>query len=773
MSLSSALFSGISGLSTLGNSMTVIGDNLANVNTVGFKASRVTFQDALSQSVATAAGTAQVGRGTFLSDISSSFAQGSFESTDSATDLAIGGDGFFIVRDPNAAENEYYTRAGEFRFDKDGSFVNPAGYIVRGWALDAGTGEDVGSITDIILQSFTSSPSPTTKIDVITNLDADSSNNASSLSNSWDGTATTPIASTNYEYQSTVKVYDSLGSTHDITTYYDKVSGSTWEYIVTGTPSEDLRTGFASTTSAGLLARGTVSFSDASGAITAMTMDRLGGVTGGHIQSYGTPTVTNTGLGTLSASDVTVAYNNQIALTEDGTVTMEFDQIPTADQAITGAGSITTLVVNNDAALTVATGGTKLTATRTSLIENIADTVAAGGITASAVINNQVPANESVTGVELTWGGANWTVTADGGFTGGITVNGATTATNIDLQLAASGNDDITVTLTGAGATVNGETVTFDIDGDNWRVSNVPAGYTLANNTDVGGTAAGVFTLDLNSGGTDITVDTAGTSPLDAVSFHIKLGNWTCTAVPAAYTGLAAADEITGTRTGYALDLDNPAGNDLTVSLAANAAEGDQVSLTITSSDNWTTTTPNTSGYLVFQPDFLGGASTSMDIELDIGSGYNTSSSSWVNDSLSTSQYSASSSTIFQSANGYGAGDLQSVDVGTDGAITGQYSNGQVIPLYRVALAKFQDNQGLFKIGGNLFRETRLSGYPITGKPGASGLGSLSPNSLEQSNVDIATEFVKMITTQRGFQANSKIITVTDQMLAELINLKR
>jgi flagellar hook protein FlgE len=90
-----------------------------------------------------------------------------------------------------------------------------------------------------------------------------------------------------------------------------------------------------------------------------------------------------------------------------------------------------------------------------------------------------------------------------------------------------------------------------------------------------------------------------------------------------------------------------------------------------------------------------------------------------------------------------------------------------------VALAKFQNNQALFKVGGNLFQETRLSGDPTTSRPGTNGLGSLSPNSLEQSNVDIAQEFVKMITTQRGFQANSKIITVTDQMLAELINIKR
>jgi flagellar hook protein FlgE len=178
-----------------------------------------------------------------------------------------------------------------------------------------------------------------------------------------------------------------------------------------------------------------------------------------------------------------------------------------------------------------------------------------------------------------------------------------------------------------------------------------------------------------------------------------------------------------------------------------------------------------TNGYFTLSPDFLGGSP--LTVELDFGSVYSTGAGAWLNDSLSTTQFASSSTTVFQSATGYGAGDLQSVSVGTDGVITGQYSNGEVIPLYRVSLAKFQNVQGLYKEGGNLYRETRLSGVPITARPGTNGLGSLSPNSLEQSNVDIATEFVKMITTQRGFQANSKIITVTDQMLSELINLKR
>jgi flagellar hook protein FlgE len=485
MSLSSSLFSGISGLSTLGNAMQIIGDNIANVNTVGFKSSRVTFQDVLSQTVATTAGSAQVGRGSSLADISSTFSQGSFESTDSATDLAIGGEGFFVVRDPNNANNDYYTRAGEFRFDKDGNFVNPAGYIVRGWALDPTTGQDYGSLTDITLSSFTSSPSETQKMTVITNLNSDATSKTATLENTWDGSATTPIASSNYEYQTTVKVYDSLGSTHDVTVYYDRGAATgQWEYIVTCNPSEDARTGAvvagAPTAGAGLLARGTINFVAGSGTISNMTMER-------------------------------------------------FDP----------------------------------------------NTPSAGGS-----------------------------------------------------------------------------------------------------------------------------------------------GDWT----------------------------------------------------TVSAADNWQAAeTPDSNGYLAFQPEFINGSPLS--VELNIGC--KNDGTSWVPDSLSSSQYSSASTTIFQSADGYGAGDLQSVSVDTNGAITGQYSNGQVIPLYRVALAKFQNNDGLFKVGGNLWRETRLSGDPITGTPGSNGTGNISANSLEQSNVDIANEFVKMITTQRGFQANSKIITVTDEMLSELINIKR
>ncbi len=90
-----------------------------------------------------------------------------------------------------------------------------------------------------------------------------------------------------------------------------------------------------------------------------------------------------------------------------------------------------------------------------------------------------------------------------------------------------------------------------------------------------------------------------------------------------------------------------------------------------------------------------------------------------------------------------------------------------------MALARFPSPTDLSREGGNLWRETTASGAPVTGPPRTNGLGSIASNALEQSTVDISTEFVKLITTQRAFQADSRIITVTDQMLSELLNMKR
>jgi flagellar hook protein FlgE len=136
-------------------------------------------------------------------------------------------------------------------------------------------------------------------------------------------------------------------------------------------------------------------------------------------------------------------------------------------------------------------------------------------------------------------------------------------------------------------------------------------------------------------------------------------------------------------------------------------------------------------------------------------------------------QYAATSTTSFNTQNGYAAGNLRGVSVDEKGVVTGAYSNGQLTPMYQVVLADFPSYFGLSKLGKNLYAESRASGQVMPGVPLGGSLGSISPSSIEMSNVDLAQEFVKMITTQRAFQANSRVITTSDEVLQELINLKR
>jgi flagellar hook protein FlgE len=136
-------------------------------------------------------------------------------------------------------------------------------------------------------------------------------------------------------------------------------------------------------------------------------------------------------------------------------------------------------------------------------------------------------------------------------------------------------------------------------------------------------------------------------------------------------------------------------------------------------------------------------------------------------------QYAGRSMTTFQTQNGYPAGTLRGVTVDEYGVVSGSYSNGQITPLFQLVLADFPSQYGLSKMGDNLYAEARDSGQALLGVPQSGRLGSISPSSIEMSNVDLAQEFVKMITTQRAFQANSRVITASDEILAELINLKR
>ena len=150
----------------------------------------------------------------------------------------------------------------------------------------------------------------------------------------------------------------------------------------------------------------------------------------------------------------------------------------------------------------------------------------------------------------------------------------------------------------------------------------------------------------------------------------------------------------------------------------------------------------------------------------------NGSAASDIEITFDTTQYNSASVVISQNQDGFGAGDLTSVDINEDGIVVASYSNGEQINIAQLTLSKFQNPGGLEMVGSNMFIATESAGAPRSGIPGPE-LGKIFTNSLEQSNVDMGTEFVRMITVQRGFQANSKIITTVDELLGELINLKR
>ncbi len=189
-------------------------------------------------------------------------------------------------------------------------------------------------------------------------------------------------------------------------------------------------------------------------------------------------------------------------------------------------------------------------------------------------------------------------------------------------------------------------------------------------------------------------------------------------------------------------------------------------------------------GQLTFTPDgkldtetvtsqsfnFKGGATQNQQVKIDFGDSITTDKGKGVD---GTKQYGKDSDLITWNQDGTAAGTITNLSFNDEGMLTGLYSNGSTQDLGQIALAKFENAEGLFKVGNNRFKEARDSGTPAAGKPGAAGRGKLFAKSLERSTVDLAMEFVNLIQNQRSFQANAKTITTTDELLQEVINLKR
>ena len=235
------------------------------------------------------------------------------------------------------------------------------------------------------------------------------------------------------------------------------------------------------------------------------------------------------------------------------------------------------------------------------------------------------------------------------------------------------------------------------------------------------------------------------------------------TTIATVYDSLGNAHNVTIYMT--KTEVSSTTGNKWTISLDP-AGTGKQ---TITESDGTTTTVDMTDLTLEF--DLNGGLKTgsgTATLTLTNGAGDNQSVHLTFDD---VTQY-AGSSTAFATTDGNAAGTLKSVSIDSSGVITGTYTNGLNVQEAQVAIAQFNNASGLTKTGNSLYTESNNSGTPNIGT--ISDLGcTVTPSSLEMSNVDMASELTDMIVTQRGYQSNSKIITVSDELLETLINMKR
>lgn len=229
MGISSSLYTAISGLQANAQAMNVTGNNISNSNTTAFKSSSSVFSDLLSSQISSAGGDSEVGRGSQLAAVQTNFSQGSFESTESSTDLAIEGDGFFIVSAPES-DAMLYTRNGAFDFDEEGYLTTSDGYRLQGSLYTEDGQLNEGLLADIKIDMLTQSPAAQTEnVEVYSNLDADSD-----ILGTFD--ITDPTGTSNYS--ATSVVYDSLGTAHTVTCFFTKTASQSWDWNVAAESSE-------------------------------------------------------------------------------------------------------------------------------------------------------------------------------------------------------------------------------------------------------------------------------------------------------------------------------------------------------------------------------------------------------------------------------------------------------------------------------------------------------------------------------------------------------
>jgi len=696
-----SLWAGVSGLQAHQVAMDVEGNNIANVNTVGFKYSRTNFADMLSQTakIATAPqdplggrNSLQVGLGSSVSTVTHIFSQGSRQTTDKTTDVAIEGDGFFIVSPDNGITYKY-TRAGDFSFDAYGNFVDSNGLIVQGWLKDAND-----------------------KID-----------------------STLPIQSIQIDPGMTIPAR----GTENVTLRANLVSGSTTnEY----------------------------------GPIYALDSDST---------TIANPTIANGVGGNQKPEDLGVLFNSSgkaFNLQNGQGIWIGFENAQVADPAVVPAGPQTVNLTINGINITGSIGSAAPLSSSTSNASEIATLIntftSQTGVTASASAGSITYTNTNTMDGDSK---KNILVTVNAGDTTGLTTITAATpgATTAFKYQYTTGSANPATDSTSIGQTKNFHT-TEDLRAFmQWQAKASSAGALVSVNSD------GKYVLSNPTGSTlaiSVTsIDGNGTineSPLFTQVFNAMEGT-----LPTGST-TKTSQAINAATHASSIDIFDSLGSKHTITYTFRKEA--------TSTWSWTATVP--------QPGDIGGAAPNQNIYTGGTVQFNSNGSlasinpqslsvTWNNGSTPNQQinlnfgtpnafdgitsFDQKSATSLISQDGYTGGDLQGIRIDQNGVLIGSFTNGRSLGLAQIAMAKFANNEGLMADGGNLFSQSANSGDPTIGAAASGGRGAIFSSALEMSNVDLSKSLTDLIVIQRGYQANSKTITTSDQMLQVLLQIKQ
>lgn len=758
----SALYAAISGLKIQQVKLDVIANNVANLNTYGFKASRIAFSDLLAQTLRSAAapqsgrgGTnpVQIGVGVQLAAIDTITTQGSIQTTGNLTDLAINGEGFFIVSDGTRL---VYTRAGNFSLDAEGAFITPNGYRVQGFTQynEAGEIDTSTTLSDIIVNFGEKlAGRATTVVNYSSNLDSSSYTFGSAELMTAGSTGFTiaagiavPIA--NY---SGIQVDDGtingpLGNLDagpgDLILNGQNITFTFPVGFVWGNPAT-----VAQFIADEINSQSSIIYARVGSNGELLFQNIIGGEGNDIIIAGNAPYLTLIGLaaGTYEApeADSSLAGLHTLTIT-DAVATTDTTTIPVAAGALAADSiDIFGIVGGVPGPVTISYGPTSAANTSAQNAQVVADAINAENVAnPNFFITATANANGTITLTSDLAGEANEIIISDPGppalqfntlgtFDGvNYVVSNGVDATVENLFI--SDDETVTWTRTIADQTSFGIASTLDnletlILGDNPPFPLVP-GVTLIADELLPGQAT-IQTHGAFEHQTSIIVfDSASNEHQVRIIFqHTGAGEWEWTA-----------------------SLPNEPQYSLT-----------NTSGTVTFGPNGLLLSGNPTIPIIFTP--VGANTLRIYLNFD-GQG---------NPIDGITQFAANSTTVAESQDGYSMGTLQAFGFDPSGTLQGVYSNGLTRPLGRLALAVFSNPAGLHRLGDNNWVTTQNSGLPRVALARESGAGEILAGSLEQSNVDPATEFTDLIIAQRSFQANSRIITTQDQILQEVVNLVR